>query len=334
MFYSTLASLSLMASIALAAPVVTRQDANGEVVVYWGQNGGGTLENTDLSAYCTADAGVDIVVLAFLYQYGNGDEIANGIIGQTCYIAPNTGEPQECDALATQIQTCKDNGVKVIVSLGGAVGAYSLTSQAEAETIGQNLWDAYANSGSTDVPRPFGDVFVNGWDFDIEASSGNQYYQYMIETLRSNFASDPDNTYYITGAPQCPIPEPNMGGMITSAQFDYLWIQFYNNPDCSVGVNADINYDDWKTYISGTPSDGATLYIGVPAAENAATGTASGAQYYLEPSELASLVSEYESDAQFGGVMMWSAGFSDSNVNNGCTYAQEAKSILESGSPC
>ena len=38
-------------------------------------------------------------------------------------------------------------------------------------------------------------------DFDIEASSGNEYYQYMIETLRGNFASDPGNTYFITAAP-------------------------------------------------------------------------------------------------------------------------------------
>lgn len=38
-------------------------------------------------------------------------------------------------------------------------------------------------------------------DFDIEANSGNEYYQYMIETLRSNFASDLGNTYFITAAP-------------------------------------------------------------------------------------------------------------------------------------
>ena len=61
---------------------------------------------------------------------------------------------------------------------------------------------------------------------------------------------------------------------------------------------------------------------------------ASGAQYYLALSDLATLVGSYSSDAAFGGVMMWSAGFSDSNVNNGCTYAQEAKRILTTGSAC
>lgn len=87
----------------------------------------------------------------------------------------------------------------MILSLGGAAGAYSLQSQDQAETIGQNLWDAYGKAGSGSVPRPFGNSFVNGWDFDIESNSGNEYYQYLISKLRSNFASDLSNTYYITG---------------------------------------------------------------------------------------------------------------------------------------
>jgi chitinase len=31
---------------------------------------------------------------------------------------------------------------------------------------------------------------------------------------------------------------------------------------------------------------------------------------------------------------MWDAGYSDANVNSGCNYAQEAKNILLTGSPC
>lgn len=327
-----LAGLGLLASVATAAPTPIVKRTNGEqVVVYWGQNGGGTIENNDLATYCTSTSGIDIIVLAFLYEYGNGNNIASGTIGQSCYISPQ-GEPQQCDALASAIGTCQAAGVKVMLSLGGAVGAYSLQSQSQAETIGQNLWDAYSRTGSGSVPRPFGSNYVNGWDFDIEANSGNQYYQYMISTLRSNFASDSSETYYITGAPQCPIPEPNMGEIISAAKFDYLWVQFYNNPGCS--VNTAINYNDWVSFVDGTPSAGAKIFIGVPAAPDGATGTASGAQYYLTPPELASLVAEYDSNSQFGGVMMWSAGFSDSNVNNGCTYAQEAHAILSSGSPC
>lgn len=334
MYFTTLLSaLSLMAAAASALPHQLSSRASGaQNVVYWGQNGGGTVENNDLASYCTSTSGIDIIVLSFLYQYGNGNTIASGTIGQSCYISPS-GQPQNCDALASAIKTCQSRGVKVILSLGGAVGAYSLSSQAEAETIGQNLWEAYGNTqGNGNVPRPFGSTFVNGWDFDIESYSGNEYYQYLINKLRSNFASDPSNQYYITGAPQCPIPEPNMQVIVTKAQFDYLWVQFYNNPGCS--VNGPINYDQWVSNLANTPSANAKIFIGVPASPLGATGTSSGAQYYLQPSALASLVAEYKDNPAFGGVMMWSAGFSDTNVNNGCTYAQEAKRILTTGSPC
>ncbi|KAH8690716.1 putative endochitinase precursor [Talaromyces proteolyticus] len=327
-----LVNLGITASAVLAAPHTLHSRApGGEVAVYWGQNGGGTIENNDLSAYCTSSSGIDILILAFLYEYGNGNEIASGTIGQSCYISP-AGEPQNCDALASAIETCKSKGIKIILSLGGADGAYSLQSETEAQTLGQNLWAAYGNVANGSVPRPFGTTFVDGWDFDIEANSGNQYYQYMISTLRSNFASDPSHTYYITGAPQCVIPEPNMEEIITNATFDYLWVQFYNNPSCS-NPNP-INYNAWVNLISGGPSANAKIFIGVPASTTGATGTTSGEAYYFEPSALATLVGEYDTNAHWGGIMMWSAGFSDANVNNGCTYAQEAKSILNSGSPC
>lgn len=74
--------------------------------------------------------------------------------------------------------------------------------------------------------------------------------------------------------------------------------------------------------------------IGVPAAPLAATGTESGETYYITPDQLSELIDEYGTAERFGGIMMWSAGFSDSNVNDGCTYAQEAHAILEYGSPC
>ena len=138
-----------------------------------------------------------VVVISFLSTYGNGDNMPSGYIGQTCFVTEG-GEGQDCTALAESITTCQAAGIKVILSLGGGNSyGYSLQSDAEAQQIGQYLWDAYANSGSTSVQRPFGDgVFVNGFDFDIEANGGSsQYYPSMISTLRSNFASDPDNTY-------------------------------------------------------------------------------------------------------------------------------------------
>ncbi|KAI0470569.1 putative chitinase 3 precursor [Xylariaceae sp. FL0804] len=331
-FSTTLSGLGLMAGAAAAA-------ASGQTVVYWGQNGGGTIEDNDLSSYCASDSGIDILVLAFLYSFGSYNLIPSGTIGQSCYIS-TTGEGQDCDNVASSIATCQANGIKIILSLGGASSSYSLTSDAEASEIGQYLWDSYGNSGNTTVERPFGDNFVNGFDFDLESTSGQAYFPAMISTLRDNFASDADNDYYITGAPQCPIPEPNMGPIISAATFDYLWIQFYNNNNytypCALPFNgnAAFNYDDWVSFTAGTPSADAELFIGVPASPLAANGAPSGETYYITPDQLAELVAEYKTATRFGGVMMWSAGFSDSNVNDGCTYAQEAHEILLTGEAC
>ncbi|KAI3340285.1 class III chitinase ChiA2 [Ustulina deusta] len=339
-FASVSASLSLLARLtaALARPLTLHKDSP-QTVVYWGQNGGDTIENNDLTAYCTPEAGVDIIVLSFLYSFGNGNNIPSGTIGQSCVIT-NKGEGHNCDHLASAISKCQSNGIKIILSLGGAAGSYLLSSEDEATTIGNNLWKAYGNSGSTNVPRPFGDTFVNGFDFDLELNDGNKYYPAMISALRANFETDSRNTYYITGAPQCPIPEPNMAVVIGNAKFDYLWPQFYNNNNytapCALPINgnAPFNYDDWVTYTAGTPSANAKLFIGVLAASLAANDGPAGETYYATPEQLSHIVSEYKSHDRFSGIMMWSAGFSDSNVINGCTYAQQAKSILTRGSPC
>ena len=340
-FCTILTGLGLMASLASAAPYVKeiRQVSGAQNVVYWGQNGGGTIENNDLSSYCTSTSGIDIIVLAFLYEFGNGDTIPSGTIGQSCFIS-TSGEGQNCNNVASSIATCQAAGIKIILSLGGASGSYTLTSESEAQTIANNLWAAFGNSGNTAVQRPFGSNYVNGFDFDIEVSSGQNYYQYMISALRSNFASDSAHKYYITGAPQCPLPEPNMGVIIQNSKFDYLWPQFYNNNNytypCALPFNgnAAFNYDQWESFLSSTPSSAAKIFIGVPAAPLAANGSPSGETYYITPAQLAELISQYGSHSSFGGIMMWSAGFSDSNVNNGCTYAQEAHAILTTGSPC
>lgn len=343
MFLPTILTFTslLATSFISASPIsLTPRQAgtsSSQSVVYWGQG----RQERDLSAYCEPSSGIDIVVLAFIYQWGNGQTIPSGIIGPTCYISPQ-GQPQNCEALISSIKKCQSNGIKVILSLGGAVGSYSLSSVSEAEEIGQNLWDVYGNPAQKTSPRPFGDdIFVNGWDFDIEHNLGSsQYYSPLIKKLRSNFASDPSHTYYITGAPQCPIPEPNMGIIIESAKFDYLFVQFYNNNNYTVPCalpfngNAPFNYNNWTSFISTTESKDAKLFIGVPASKLASNGNESGATYYITPEQLAQLVGEYKSKTDFGGVMMWDAAQSDANVVDGCTYAQQAKSILVNGRPC
>ena len=327
-----LAGLLITASTASALPqVLSPRGAapSGPLnAVYWGQNGGQPVdyEQDDLTSYCADNSGMDIIILSFLYRYGNGDMIPSGSIGQACSIDSN-GNGVGCDALASGIKVCQANNVKVLMSVGGAAGGnskYELVSNDEATTIGHNLWEAYGPpDSSSQIPRPFGDVVVDGWDFNIESSGGSQYYPALINSLRSNFASESSKAFVISGAPMC--QDPIMASIISNAQFDYLWVQFYNNNAClDAGVKG--TYDTWKSTISPTPSKGAKIFLGLPASLTAAS--ANGQQFYRDPAALTQLVGQLSGDAAFGGTMLWSAGFSDANKIQGCNYSQIVFHVL------
>ncbi|PTB40379.1 carbohydrate-binding module family 1 protein [Trichoderma asperellum CBS 433.97] len=303
-------------------------------VVYWGQNGGNIVENDNLAEYCASASGINIIVLAFLYNLSQETGILSGSFGQSCAIT-SSGYGQGCDNIASAIKTCQAAGIKIIISMGGWASSIILKSQSQAESIGQYLWDAYGNPNVKTVPRPFGNTLVDGFDFDIEHPDGAQYYQYLIAKLRTNFAKDLSHKYYITGAPQCSLPEPNMGEIIKHSEFDYLWIQFYNN-DCALGLDdgEHFNYYEWTSFLSTTPSRNASLFFGLPASSLASTGTSTGSKYYVTPEIVAQFINSSKSGHSFGGVMIWSAGFSDANINNECTYAQNIHHILLNGSAC
>lgn len=35
--------------------------------------------------------------------------------------------------------------------------------------------------------------------------------------------------YYVTGAPQCPFPDAELGSTLNTVGFDAVYVQFYNN---------------------------------------------------------------------------------------------------------
>ncbi|UKZ64509.1 uncharacterized protein TrAtP1_005725 [Trichoderma atroviride] len=300
--------------------------------------GGGSEGMTPLSEYCKPKTGIDILVLSFLNSWGVSGDIPSGRFGNIgCSIDQNGIPTAECSNLASQIKGCQSAGKKIIVSLGGAGGSYTLTSQSQAEKIGQYLWDAYGKGGNPAVKRPFGDAVVDGWDFDLEHSSdtdpaGRQWYPDLVNQLRTNSDKDKSRKYYITAAPQCVSPDASLDDAIQNSVFDYLFVQFYNNPkQCSLNIpgNASINWDTWNQRTSSSKSNNAKIFVGAPASDRAAP---SGG--YVGPSHLATLIKSLKSEPYFGGVMLWDAHWSDLNIIADCTYAQQVKSILTTGKTC
>lgn len=82
----------------------------------------------------------------------------------------------------------------------------------------------------------------------------------MITRFREHYASYPEENFYISGAPQCEIPDAQLGYAIDHAAFDFIWVQFYNTPSCSAASYFDLtdgfNFDAWVAVVlsSANPS--------------------------------------------------------------------------------
>lgn len=158
----------------------------------------------------------------------------------------------------------------------------------------------------------------------------------MVNRLREHFAEEPFRTFYISGAPQCSIPDAQLDDAIANSAFDFVWAQFYNTEGCSArnfiegNGNPGFNYDDWVTVIKNSANPKAKLLVGLPASpEMAIEG------FYLKPGEVEPLIAKYMDmyPESFGGIMLWEASASDRNQVNGRSYAANIKDILNKYGP-
>ncbi|CDP10880.1 unnamed protein product [Coffea canephora] len=198
-----------------------RQTECGIIAVYWGQNAReGTLSDT-----CSSGL-YKIVNIAFLPTFGNGRTPKLNLAG---HCDPSSGG---CKKLSDSIRQCQRRGIKVMLSIGGHIGSYSLSSANDARQVADYLWNNFL--GGKSKSRPLGDAVLDGIDFDIEHDQGQSYYATLARAL-SDY-SKKGKKVYLTAAPQCPFPDRNLNTALSTGLFDYVWIQFYNNPSSSTAA--------------------------------------------------------------------------------------------------
>ncbi|KAL3524365.1 hypothetical protein ACH5RR_017210 [Cinchona calisaya] len=251
------------------------------IAIYWGQNGGeGTLAATCATGY------YQYVNLAFLITFGAGQTPVLNLAG---HCDPPSGT---CKSLSNDINACQSRGIKVLLSLGGGVGNYRLTSAEDAKQVANYLWNNFLGGQSNS--RPLGNAILDGIDFDIEAGSG----LYWDDLARALAAFSSQRKVYLSAAPQCPFPDAHLNTAISTGLFDYVWIQFYNNPPCQYTNNANNLIASWNQWTSVKCNK---LFLGLPAAPEAAP---SGG--YIPPDVLISQVLPYiKSSPKYAGIMLW-----------------------------
>lgn len=278
-------SVAFLISVTLALQF--RADAAG-IAIYWGQNGNeGTLEET------CATGNYDYVNIAFLPTFGNGQAPMINLAG---HCDPYTNG---CTGLSSDIKSCQAKGVKVILSIGGGAGSYYLASKEDARQVAIYLWNNFL--GGTSSSRPLGDAVLDGIDFDIEG--GTNLHWDDLATFLSAY-SKKGKKVYLTAAPQCPFPDAWVGGALKTGLFDYVWVQFYNNPPCQYSADLSNLESAWKQWVSDIPAT--KIFLGLPAAPDAA---GSG---FIPVSDLTSKVlPAIKGSSKYGGVMLWSKYYDD-----------------------
>ncbi|PVI06527.1 glycoside hydrolase family 18 protein, partial [Periconia macrospinosa] len=344
-------AISVAATLAATVSAGFNAGSNSNVAIYWGQ---GDAQIT-LPEVCS-DASVDIVNLAFVNEFPTaigeypGNNFANAcepdkytLNGKTTKLSSN------CPLIGPGIQKCHENGKKVFLSLGGGLPTnYSLPSQELAEYFADFLWGAFgpltAEWEEAGKPRPFGDVSVDGFDLDLEAwiegAPFNEYqyinYDHFVNRLRSNYASS-GGEYYISGAPQCTVPDSRMAYAIERSHFDFLFVQFYNTLECNTrrgyeGLGkdtTDFTFDAWVKWLNENSANQNTkIYLGMPASSTAALSDPTA---YLTPTEAEKLINAYRTayPTKFGGVMLWEVMRNIRNPICGKPYSTYIRSILD-----
>lgn len=258
------------------------------IAVYWGQNGG---EGT-LTATCATRL-YQYVNIGFLTTFGNGQTPVLNLAG---HCDPPSGT---CTSLSNDIRACQGQGIKVLLSLGGATGSYSLSSAADAQQVADYLWNNYLGGQSSS--RPLGDAVLDGIDFDIESGTG-QFWDDLARALSGRSSSQ--RKVYLSAAPQCPIPDAHLDTAIQTGLFDYVWIQFYNNEQCDYRGSVDNVLARWNQW-TAVPSN--QIFMGLPAATAAAGGG------YMPPDVLINQVlPTIKNSPKYGGIMIWNRFYDQS----------------------
>jgi chitinase len=306
MRFSTATVLTAITAFSSSLVSAFSAQGNNNVVLYWGQNSARNQQS--LGSYCeSTDA--DMYVISFLTDF---PKTSLNIVG--CDETFPGSTLLHCSALAADIKKCQSLGKKVLLSLGGAIGNYGFTSDSEAESYADTLWNLFGN-GKADT-RPFDDAVVDGFDLDIE-NGNNVGYAALTKQLRKNFNG---GDYYISGAPQCVYPDASLGDALEKGYFDFVFVQFYNNP-CGIDKSG-FNWDTWKNYAAGSANPNVKIYLGIPAS------TTSASSGYSTPDAVQSIVSKIQGDSCFGGIMMWDASQAFSNMVNGNSYCSAMKNVL------
>ncbi|KAI1408190.1 glycoside hydrolase family 18 protein [Hypoxylon sp. FL1857] len=283
--------------------------ATDNIAIYWGQNsagaaGGGSSQKS-LGEYCS-NSEVDIIPIAFLSSF-NPIQVD----------LTNMGNDND---IGQEISKCQAAGKTILLSIGGATFNSGPSSPQQAQQLADQVWSMFGPGDGDN--RPFGQAVVDGFDLDIEAPLQNigPFAARLRENMDKANGAGGGRKFYLSAAPQCPYPDQNNQAILqgdSAVAFDFLMVQFYNNPKCDVRAfgtspskrsSSDtdaggFNMDQWDQWAHSSKNPKAKIFLGIPGGPTAVSSSQKAS--YKTPDSLAPIITYSKRYSSFGGVMIW-----------------------------
>ncbi|XP_027155718.1 acidic endochitinase-like [Coffea eugenioides] len=281
----SLQPLFLAITFLLMASLIGSSEAV-RISTYWGQD----ATEGSLKELCTegtvryVKAPVQYVNIAFLRNIGGG---------RTPELSLRHCNSTTCPLLSSEIELCQSLGIQVLISLAGAP---NLSSTAEAYEVASYIWDNFLGGSSSS--RPLGEAVLNGVDYHIH--SGKPDFLDDLARALSGYNTPENKQVYLAAGPECLLPDRWLDASIRTGLFDYVWVEFFDNPTCQYTPDNLIalfqSWNEWASY----PGVNA-LFLGIPVSPEVAPDGG-----YIPYEVLVSVVLPFvETYVNFGGIMLW-----------------------------
>ncbi|KAI9105533.1 glycoside hydrolase superfamily, partial [Phlyctochytrium arcticum] len=287
----------------------------------------------EIDAYCSGP--YNVLNIAFANVFKNAENTIDINLSSHCGETFPGSTVLNCPLVGQAIRRCQNLGKKVILSLGGGIASVGFSDLADVNRFTLALWNMFLGGTQAGFVRPFGPgVILDGIDLDVEG--GDDFgYDIFLRDIRALMDTDASGRkFFITAAPQCFFPDVLQDTAYAKGYFDWLNIQWYNNPCGNFAFPTPAWQDavefwvNWANTVSANPN--VRLLIGAPSSIAAASpqsfvplvSTSDTAQ----PS-MTTIIARWKQDyrTRFGGVMLWEVTTADSNEN----FAQGVRDILD-----
>ncbi|XP_065674617.1 adhesion G-protein coupled receptor G2 isoform X7 [Hydra vulgaris] len=177
-------------------------------------------------------------------------------------------------------------------------------------------------------PRPFGSAVLNGVNLDITQGPNTGYSQF-VKTMHDLMFQDKNRTYIITSTSRCSDLKPlkNLGETLTlyGDYFDEIYIIYYSDTCASKGEF--FNTEEWFLFTNKFIKK-PLVYISLLAAP-----IAQFKEYYQDSIGLENIIKKVSFHDNFGGIVLYDAGYNEGTLNNNTKYSDVVKKILNENFP-